>query len=141
MNQQVENWFDAHRPEILRHYCRVVDQGEFPSYAALPSGQRMKVFEREVDGLAAFASGNVERLRQIELTHSDQAQSITSGIPLQEALDFLSRKMEIVTGMIHADTSTEPFRKSLMRLLQQAGSYYRVKLRTFEVQRQVEGGL
>ena len=49
--------------------------------------------------------------------------------------------MDIINGLIYQDQSTEPFRKSMMRLLQQAGSYYRVKLRTSEVQRQVDKGI
>lgn len=133
------DWLTGNRALILLEYSRCMESGKFPSYEALGPLARRRVFEREIDGLIAYANHDPEELARIEAMHAQQAHDLTSDLPVDEQIRFLDAKIETIREIATADPVAESIRTSLDDLLGFGREYYVARLLKLEESGTVEG--
>ena len=126
------DWLIGNRALILLEYSRCVESGEFPSYEVLGPLARRRVFEREIDGLIAYAGNDPEELARIESVHAQQAHDLTSGLPVDEQIRFLDAKIATIRAIAAADAVAESILEPLDRLLGFGREYYVARLLKLE---------
>lgn len=129
---EAAEWLHGNRTRILLEYSKLAETGLFPSYETLGHLDRRRLFEREIDGLIAFAERNPEALSRIEQVHSQQAKDVTAAVEVGEQIRFLDAKIAAVRGMVEGDTAGAKVRDSVVGILERARSYYVARLHKLE---------
>lgn len=135
MQQQLDAWFESHRALLIERFTAAGKEAEhFPAFAALKPRQYREVIRREVDGLISYMASDEKSLeREIE-QHKVQSRRFLAEVPMEEQLEFLQRRVEIVIDMFMSEPGTEPLRQEFERKFEMARRYYRTQSRAIDLE-------
>ena len=128
-------WFENHREALTQRFKEAaVDPLRFPGFSALQPRQLREVIQREVNGLVSFMKSDNESLEQATSDHKSQNQRFLANISIQEQLDFLQRRVEIVQELFSSEPDTERMRRAFQRKFEMAERFYRTQSRAIDLE-------